>query len=129
MAAEPFVEANRFVFEGKDISGSVDTTSIAGGPIAAITVDDIQTHEPTIERGWLGWTVNAAVDIRPDLYSRAVTVVLPNVNVAAGASEGFDGLVIVVRRRTSIGGSGLVKGPIESYEVRTVTGTGSIVQS
>ncbi len=129
MVAEQFVEANRFVFGGKDILGSVDTTSITGGPIASITVDDILTHEPAVERGWLGWTVTADVDSRPDLYSRAVTVVLPNVNVDAGASEGFDGLMIVVRRRTSIGGSGLVKGPIESYEVRTVTGTASSVQS
>lgn len=129
MASEHLVEANRFVFEGENISGSVDTTSIAGAPIAAITVDDIQTHELTVERGRLGWTAAASVDSRPDLYTRAVTVVLPNVNVAAGTSEGFEGLVIVVRQRTSIGGSGLVKGPIESYEVRTVTGTASSVQS
>jgi hypothetical protein len=129
MSSGRLEEANHFVFEGKGVSGSVDTTSITGQPIASVTVDGVEGSDAVIETWRLGLTATMHLDGSPDLFTRSVTVVVPQVNVDGTDGEAFEGLAIVVRRRTSIGGPGLVQGAIETYDVRTVNGTASSVRS
>ncbi len=129
MAGGQLDEANRFVFEGQGVSGSVDTASITGQPLASVTVEGVEGSDTVVERWRLGWTATAHLDGRPDAFTRSVTVVVPRVNVDGRDGEAFEGLAIVVRRRTSIGGPGLVQGPIETYDVRAINGTASSVRS
>lgn len=129
MAAEShFDDANHYVFEGVGVSGIADTTSLSGRPTGSVTVDGNETSEVVVEHGPLGWTLRAAVDGVPDAYSRSVIIALPQVHTDDG-DEAFDGLAIVVTYRTSIGGPGLVKGVLASYDVRTISGVASSVQS
>jgi hypothetical protein len=122
------LDANHYVFEGNGISGVVDTASTDGRPTASITVDGTGTSAFKFELGKLGWSASANLDGEVHRFSRSVTIVLPGVHCDGGA-EAFEGIAILVRRRSGIDGSRHVRGPIESYEVRTISGRASVVQA
>jgi hypothetical protein len=119
--------ANHYVFKGTGVSGSLDTTTLIGQPAGSVTVDD-HDAQMVIERNSMGWIGTAPVDAAPDAFTRSVVIVVPEVNADADG-EKFDGLAIIVTHRTSIGGPGLVKGALEEYDVREISGTASAVQS
>jgi hypothetical protein len=120
--------ANHYTFEGKGISGGADTTSVSGRPLVTLTVDGHELHPPKIDRGPLGLTVQSAVDHAAYGYNRSIILVLPEVHTANG-DERFDGLAILVKQLTSLSGPSGVKGPLEIYEVRAVSGHASVVES
>jgi hypothetical protein len=122
------LDANHYVFEGNGISGVVDTASLDGRPTASVTVDGSGVNDFTIEHGKLGWSATAGLGGQPDRYTRSVTLLMPGVRSDGGA-EAFEGLAILVTRRTGLDGGRSIKGPIESYEVRTIGGRASVVHS
>jgi hypothetical protein len=121
--------ANHYVFDGRGMTGTVDTTSIAGTPVASVTVDGVDATNVGVQHApGLGVMVRGDLSAIADGPSRAVTVVVPEVNVSA-EPEPFWGLAVIVTTQSSIGGPALVQGAIQSYDPREVSGTASAVMS
>jgi hypothetical protein len=122
-------EANHFTFEGNEISGSLDTSTITGGTQASIRVDGTDVNDVTIERTSRGFEVSGIVSQIPDDRTISVTVFVPAVNIDQNRAAIFAGVALVTTARQSFGGPGLVVGAIHSYDVRPVAGQASTVQS
>ncbi len=120
--------ANHFAFEGEGVSGVIDTTSFAGEPTGSIAVDGGDPHRIAVTEASWGWTGEALVDEVEDAFTSTITVIVPHVHTETGG-ETFDGIAILVTHRSSFGGPALIKGVLESYEVRHVSGTAASVAS
>jgi hypothetical protein len=121
--------ANHYVFEGRGVTGTVDTTSIAGTPVASMSVDGVDATGVEVQPApGPGGMVRGELGGIADGPSRAVNVVVPEVDLLAG-TEPFFGLAVIVTTRSSMGGPALVSGAIQLYEPREITGTASSVAS
>jgi hypothetical protein len=123
-----FEEADHFVFSGEGISGVADTTSLTGKPTGSIEVDGATADELVLEHAPEGWIARAHLSRVPDGPSRSVTLVLPRVNLHEDTVE-FTAFAVVVTTRSRIGGPRFVKGALQRYDVRPITGTASLVAS
>jgi hypothetical protein len=64
----------------------------------------------------------------PDAHSVLVVAVLPRVNVDPDQeAEPFDGVGLVLTKRSSIGSTSLVRGPIGTYDLRAMHGAADVV--
>jgi hypothetical protein len=77
----------------------------------------------TVERGPLGRLVTITVESVPDLHTITVTLVLPDLGGLSRPITPFRTFVVLTTNRTSIGGPGLVTGPIQLYRVVKGDGT------
>jgi hypothetical protein len=128
MASRP-QSANHYVFEGRGMTGTVDTTSDAGTPMASVSVDGVDATDVDVQPApGLGVMVRGDLGGIADGPRRAVTVVVPEVNLS-GDVERFWGLAVIVTTQSSIGGPALVQGALQSYEPREISGTASAVMS
>lgn len=120
--------ANRYEFTGGAVSGTVDLAGITGQPVVHLQFDQWSITDADVKMGELGVVVTARLDFVPDKESTRLHLVLPEANVGdeAVAVEGF---AVLVTTRSSIAGPGLVEGPLQSYAVRSVSGTASLVAS
>ena len=119
--------AQHYTFTGKGLSGVLDLSDISGRPSASLLVDGHKV-EPAIEEKGAGIRLRARVSATPDLETVEIELTLPDVNVPADTAT-FAGVAILTTARTSIGGPGLVRGAVQSYEVRPVAGQATLAES
>jgi hypothetical protein len=119
--------ANHYVLDGV-VAGTVDTGGVGGKPVITVDFDGQPVQDAELERTPSGLQIIALLDARPDLDSRSLLILLPDVNIAE-APVAVAAVAAVVTARTSIGGPRLVQGPLQSYAVHPVAATASLVQS
>lgn len=122
------VAANHFEVGGNGISGVIDTAGPTGTPVVSLELGGNQLEDGTLETTAFGLVATATVEAVPDLHTVVLHVVVPKVNLD-GSPVPFPGLGILVTSRTSIGGPGLVDGPLQFHELRALAGLASSVQS
>lgn len=120
--------ANHFEVTGKGIAAVVDTAGLTGTPVVSLRVDGRTVDGATLTGTECGHEVGAMVDAAPDGFTVWLRLILPEVNVDDEAVT-FAGIAILAKARTSIGGPGLVNGVLQSYELRPVAGTASVVRA
>ena len=132
--AAPPVTPNLFTFTGRrgDVRIVFSETSITGK--AQFTYHD-ETRDVTasgteiaVERGPLGRLVTVTLESVPDLHTITATLVLPDLGGLSAPITPFRTVVVLTTNRTSIGGPGLVTGPIQLYTVVRGDGTAQQVQ-
>ena len=123
-----YEEANHFELSGEGITAVADTTSLTGRPTGSIQVDGGDGDELVLEAAPEGWIARAHLSRTPDGPSRSVTVVVPRVNLSDDHVT-FEAIAVLVTTRSSIGGPRFVKGAVQRYEVRALTGTASLIES
>jgi hypothetical protein len=119
--------AQHYTFTGKGLSGVLDLSSVPGRPSASLMVDGHKV-EPTIDVAGPGIVLRAPVSATPDLETVAIELTLPDVNLPADTAT-FAGIAVLTTARTSIGGPRLVRGAVQSYEIRPVAGRASHAES
>ena len=77
----------------------------------------------SLESG-IGRMVTATLEIIPDSHELTLTLLLPQIN-PEGEGSPFESLAIRTRHLSSIGGSALVKGQLQTYEVLPLRGKAS----
>jgi len=77
----------------------------------------------SLESG-IGRMVTVTLEISPDNHELTLTLLLPQINLE-GRGGSFESLAIRTRHLSSIGGSALVKEPLQTYEVLPLRGTAS----
>lgn len=131
----PRQEANHFEVTGEETTITYDTTSMTGtprlsyeGPFGTL---DFEGDEIATEMcAPLGRLVTVIVQQRPDADVTRLSMLLPEIHLLDGDQPTpFATLAIVTTDRTTIGGPGLIDGPLQSYEAVALDGTASIVQS
>lgn len=82
---------------------------------------DVSTHPA------LGQLASVLLDAAPDAFVDYLTVLLPEVHRVEGRTDvPIETLAVVVRHMTSIGGPGLVSGPLQTYAVHPLSGVAVI---
>ena len=124
----PFDPANHFDISGAGIDGAIDLTSLAGDALVALTVDGRALRDPSLQTTREGIVVSAIHEEIPDDHTLLVTITIPQVNPDPGPQTAA-GFAVLTTARTSIGGPGLVPGPLQLFELRPLTVTASIAES
>lgn len=122
----PFTAANHYDFTGDDITGTVDAHRSAGVWAAQLVLSG-QTFESTdVTRSDLGFEIRTVVDNLSDGNRTHLLVVLPRVTVDSDDNQPvtFTSYAVLY---TVHGGSTEVHGAAESYDVRLLSGTASLV--
>jgi hypothetical protein len=126
-------QPNHFELAGGYTQITYDTTSITGQALfhyqdqerdLNFTGDDISSQDTDI-----GTLVTVTLEVIPDLHTLTLTLLVPQINLPDGNESPFSTLAILTTHHTSIGGPRLVEGPLQTYEVVTLQGTASLVQS
>lgn len=120
-------DANHYVLTG-GVTGTVDTTSITGRPIVSIEVDGTAVADAELRQTPLGLEVSGLVEQVPDLKTVTVTILLPTVRLQFGEQLACAGVALLTTTRTSIAPQ-ILEGALQTYEVRPVAATASIVIS
>ncbi|WP_143546248.1 hypothetical protein [Rhodococcoides fascians] len=122
----PFTAANHYDFTGDDITGTVDAHRSAGVWAAQLVLSG-QTFESTdVTRSDLGFEIRTVVDNLSDGNRTHLLVVLPRVTIDSDDNQPvtFTSYAVLY---TVHGGSTEVHGAAESYDVRLLSGTASLV--
>jgi hypothetical protein len=93
-----------------------------------VDFDGRQVQDPQLEQTPFGLQIIALIETRPELDSRHLLLLLPDVNVT-DAPVPVAAVAAVVTTRTSIGGPQLVDGPLHSYAIHPVSASASVVQA
>lgn len=80
---------------------------------------EIDSLESTI-----GKLITVTLEVVEDSHDLTLTLLLPRINLE-GQSDSFETLAIRTKQLTSIGGPGLVEGPLQTYDVVQLRGTAS----
>jgi hypothetical protein len=127
-------QPNLFEFKTKDnqIKINYSTTSLNGLPRLTY-----QTSQKTLNFSGdairsvdteIGQMVTILIEVIPDARSTTLTLLLPTVNLPAGAKKNqVQTKAILTTSRSSIGGPKLVQGQVQSYQVIDIEGTASLV--
>ncbi len=118
-------EANVFQLTGVGINVTYSATGLDGKPTLSYRdkklnvtfrgdeVSRLETH--------VGLQVTVVLEEIPDLHTVTFTLLLPRVNVDE-SEMAFKTYGIITTHRTSVGGPGLVKGPLQIYNTRPLRG-------
>jgi hypothetical protein len=123
-------EPNGFVLDGPGTHISYGTTSEDGRPTLTyrgsagehtFVGDDIHLEQSAT----LGQLVSVLLDAAPDAYTLWLTLLLPSFNPVELSDPPipFTTLAILTTHPTTIGGTRLIDGPLQTYEVIALTGT------
>jgi len=119
--------ANHYILVGS-IDGIIDTSGPGGQPVVSIRLDGTPLENAELRDGEDGIEVTALVEQVPDLRTVRLRLIIPRVNVVAGATP-FPGVALIITGLTTIGGPSLVEGPLQLYDLRPVGGTAEAVQT
>jgi hypothetical protein len=128
-----FENANLFELRLGRSSIGYTESNVAGEPV--VTYDDGSTTrsftgaEVRREQTELGVLVTVTLEVIPDLETKLLTLVLPQVLVDSGSPERLTVLVVFSRIESSIAGLPLHAGPVQTYDVKIFDGTASFVVS
>nr|WP_314145082.1 hypothetical protein [uncultured Rhodococcus sp.] len=122
----PFTAANHYDFTGDDVTGTVDTHRSAGVWAAQLVLSGQTLESTDVTRSDLGFEVRTVVDNLSDGNRTHLLVVLPRVTIDPDDSQPvtFTSYAVLY---TVHGGSREVHGAAESYDVRLIDGTASLV--
>ena len=122
----PFTAANHYDFRGDDITGTVDAHRSAGVWAAQLVLSGETLESTDVTRSDLGFEVRTAVHTLSDGNRTHLLVVLPRVNIDTDDSQDvtFTSYAVLY---TVHGGSSERHGAAESYDVRLLNGTASLV--
>jgi hypothetical protein len=123
-----YTAANHWVFEGDDISGTLDSVSIAGVLAAQIVLSGATFESTAVTRSDLGWEIRAITEQVHDGNSTHLLVVVPRVNIENDPVD-FTAYAVLFTTRGNVAGDRYVHGALESYDVRTLSGTAKLVSS
>lgn len=123
-----FTQANHYVVTGSGVELVVDTSGFGGRPVVGLEVDGTAVPAAVLSQTSHGLVVEGVVEEVDDGDSVLARLHLPSVNVADGAVT-VAGFALLTRSRSSIGGPGLVEGPLHLYDLRPLAGTADVVES
>lgn len=113
----------RVTYSTTSITGKALLTYVFGGETYSFSGQDIRRESTEV-----GALVTVTLESVPDLHVITLSVVIPAVNLQQDEAH-FATKLLITTHRTSIGGPALVKGPLQTYESRTVHGVASFVVS
>ncbi|HEX2181706.1 MAG TPA: hypothetical protein VHH10_05435 [Rubrobacteraceae bacterium] len=125
-------QPNLFELAGEYTQITYSTTSLTGQPQFSyrdqqrdvnVTGDDIRSQDTE-----LGALVTVTLEVNPDRHTLTVTLLVPQINLRGGTESRLSTLAVLTTHRTSIGGPGLVEGPLQTYEAVALEGTARLVQ-
>lgn len=125
-------QPNLFELAGEYTQITYSTSSITGQPQfhyqdrqreVNATGGDIRSQVTEI-----GTLVTVTLEVIPDLHTLTVTLLVPQINLGGGTESPLSTRAILTTHHTSIGGPGLVEGPLQTYEAVALEGTASLVQ-
>lgn len=122
----PFTAANHYDFTGDDITGTVDAHRSAGVWAAQLVLSGQTLESTDVTRSDLGFEIRTVVDNLSDGNRTHLLVVLPRVTIDSDDNQPvtFTSYAVLY---TVHGGSTEVHGAAESYDVRLLSGTASLV--
>lgn len=123
-----YTAANHWIFDGGDISGSLDSASVAGVLVAQIVLSGATFESTAVTRSDLGYEIRAITEKSNDDSSTHLLVVVPRVNIE-NEPVSFGSYAVLFTTRGNVAGDRYVHGALESYDVRTLSGTASLVTS
>lgn len=124
----PFTAANHFTFDGDDISGTLDSGAVAGVLVAQIVLSGVTLESTAVTRSDLGWEIRAIVEQVHDGNSTHLLAVVPRVNIE-NEPVAFSSFAVLFTSRGNVAGDRYVHGALESYDVRSLSGTASLTNS
>jgi hypothetical protein len=125
-------QPNLFELAGEYTRITYSTTSITGQPQfhyqdnqrdLTFTGDDIRL----LDTDEIGMLVSVTLEVIPDLHTLTLSVLIPQINLKGETESLLSTLAILTTHLTSIGGPGLVEGPLQTYEVVALEGTARLV--
>jgi hypothetical protein len=125
-------QPNLFELAGEYTRITYSTTSITGQPQfhyqdnqrdLTFTGDDIRL----LDTDEIGMLVSVTLEVIPDLHTLTLSVLIPQINLKGETESPLSTLAILTTHLTSIGGPGLVEGPLQTYEVVALEGTARLV--
>jgi hypothetical protein len=129
---EPKDFPNLFELRGRDVRVTYSTSSITGKPLLQYRGrsggKNFSGQEIRAAQTEIGTLVTVTLEAVPDSRSVTLTVVLPAINGAGRMATPFKTTVLLTTHRTSIGGPGLVKGPVQTYQTIPVDGQARTVR-
>jgi len=120
-----FPEPNLFELEGKNVEITYGILRARGEFLdyrdrqreLTFGAEEIDSLESGIGR-----MHTVTLDADPDSHTLTLTLLLPQINLE-GRRDSFETLAIRTEHLTSIGGTDLVKGPLQTYDVVRLRGT------
>lgn len=133
-AAGEMVKPNMYEFAGGGLHVSYASTSLSGDPL--LTYRDARRtlafrgDEIRISLTEIGQQVTVTLEQVPDLRTTTFTILVPDINLDdANGTALFATYGITTTHRTSIGGPGLVRGPLQLYSAVPLRGKARSVVS
>lgn len=123
-----FAHANHYEMRGAGVELVVDTSGFGGRPVVSLEVDGTAVPAAMLSQTSHGLVVEGVVEEVEDGDSLLARLHLPWVNLADGVVT-VAGFALLTRSRSSIGGPGLVEGPLHLYDLRPLAGTAGVVPS
>jgi hypothetical protein len=127
-------QPNLFELTGDEYTQiTYSTTSITGQPQfhyqdkqrdLNFTGDDIRL----LDTDEVGTLVSVTLEVIPDLHTLTLSVLIPQINLKGETERPLSTLAILTTHLTSIGGPGLVEGPLLTYEMVALEGTARLVE-
>jgi hypothetical protein len=110
-------------YEETSTTGEARFTYREGGGEIARSGDEIHREETSI-----GTLVTIELEAVPDLQAVKLTLLIPIINLPNGDAE-FETLAIETTEQTTIGGPGMLSGPLQRYRTRTLHGAARFLES
>lgn len=126
-----YPSANSYTFA--DATGSVqgELHLDPAGPWARgkVVVDGIVHDELTVGAWPLGLLARKQMSVVYDAQTVTLELLLPRVNVDIELeAEPFSGIAVIHTERTSFGGTALVHGALDEYDLRPISGRAQVVR-
>ena len=113
----------RYFTGDSSFTGWPEFTYIYPDGEARATGDDIEVL-PVMTGGWsFGQLISMYVDAAPDAWARSITLVLPDIHLIDGAETPFTTFAVLTKHFTTEGGTDLVQGQLQEYELISLEGT------
>ena len=122
-------EANFFELSRGRSTITYTASDIAGEPQVNYDGRTFRGDEVRREPTELGTLVTVTLAVEPDLETRLLTIVLPQVQVKNGTPEKLSAPVVFTRIEMSIAGLPLHPGPVQTYDVKIYSGKASFILS
>ena len=122
------ITANLYEVNGGGVRVSYATTSLNGLPRLSYHERGVDAEfigdEISTERTGLGSEVTVVLKSTEDLEAVTVTLLIPEINMDAESEVvHFSTVTIWTTNHTSIGGPGMVHGPLRTYRAKELRGT------
>lgn len=128
-AVEPaeLVPANFYEFSGGDLGGTITLSGIDGSEHVTLHYRGREIDVTKVADPW-GFRLTGELQIGADAGAILIEVRVPVVHLT-GRADRFDALGVVVSKRSSIGGTSILRGALEVYEAIPLHGGAMVIQT